>query len=137
MDVQYLADKATVDQAKAIRKLSITALIIAGAYLLEGMFSVLFALIPIPILGFLISMVLSLIEFGLLIASVIFGIMALVRSCKQVKQLTALPDNEEKAEALGYVKLARTLSTIAVILTGASFLILSVLNVFEFFLSLF
>ena len=97
MDVQYLADKSTVDQAKAIRKLSITALIIAGAYLLEGTFSVLFALIPIPILGFLISMVLSLIEFGLLIASVIFGIMALVRSCKQVKQLTALPDNEEKA----------------------------------------
>ncbi len=81
MDVQYFADELTVKKAKSVRAFSIITLVLVGAYLLEGLYAFLFALIPIPILGFVIFLVLSFIEFALLAAAVIFGIAALVPLC--------------------------------------------------------
>ena len=135
MDVQYLADEMTVAKAKSVRTLSIVAISLAGAYFLEGIFSVLFALIPIPFIGFLVSIVLSVVEFALLVAAAVFGILALVRSLALVKELTALPDNAEKTEALECAKLARILSIVGVCVTGFSFVLLSILNIFELILS--
>ena len=132
MDVQNLADEITMAKAKSVRLLSIVAISLSGAYFLEGIFSVLFALIPIPILGLIISIVLSVVEFALLVTAVIFGILALTRSIALVKELSLLPLS---TEALGCAKLARILSIISVCITGFSFVLLSILNIFEFFLS--
>ena len=132
MDVQNLADELTVAKAKTVRTISIVALALSGAYFLEGIFSVLFALIPIPIFGFIISIILSVVEFALLAASAGFGVFALVRSISLVKELSLFPLS---IEALGCAKLARTLSLISVIVTGFSFILLSILNIFELFLS--
>lgn len=134
-DVQYLADELTVEKAKTVRTLSIVATALTGAYLLEGILSLIIALIPIPFLGFLISVVLSILEFALLVASIVFVIIALVRSVSMVKKLKELPDNEEKEQALKYAKLARLLSIISAISVGVLCIAFTILNIVELVLS--
>lgn len=136
MDMQYLADETTIKKSKSIRILSIVALSLSGAYLLLGIFSTVLAVIPLPFLGLLIWFVLSAIEFVLLVAAVTVGIIALVQSIKHFKAVNACSESAEKDEAFGYIKLARTLSIISVIATGCSWILISILNVLEFFLSL-
>ncbi|MBQ8850681.1 MAG: hypothetical protein IJ011_10150 [Clostridia bacterium] len=134
-NVQYLADELTMAKAKTTRTLATVALVLSGVYVLEGFGSILFALLPIPIIGFIISFILSVIEFALLVSSAVCGIIALVRACKLVKEIDALPDSEEKQSAFSVAKTARLLSIISVCVTGGACLVLAFLNIIELILS--
>ena len=135
MDTQIIADDSTVQVAKIIRIFSYVALALSGVYFLEGAFSFLFALLPIPIIGFIISVVLSIIEFILLVGAVVFGILAYVRANQLIQMVTPYPDNDEKKECLKCGTLARKLSIISLVMTGTFCVMLTILNVLELLLS--
>ena len=136
MDIQYLADKKTVKEGGLVLIFSIVALLLPILYICVVFSSFFFAIIPIPILGLLISIGLSFIEIALLLAAIGFGVFSLVRACILMKRYKALPDNEEKRKALVCVKIALILSIIGLavihfVAIGASFL-----NLFEIVLAL-
>ena len=135
MDTVYLMDTQTRERAKNAKILSIVALVLTGAYVIEGIFSVIFALIPIPIIGFFISVILTVVEFCLLIGTIVFIVCALVKTLKIKKELCAVADCQELKEAKADVRLAEILSYVAIGVTSVAFCVISVLNLLELILS--
>ena len=135
MDTIYIMDEQTKERAKSAKLLSILALVLSGAYVLEGIFSVIFALIPIPILGFFISIVLTVVEFCLLIGTIVFIVCAFVKCGKLKKELYQIADCPEVKEAKANIKLANILTYVATGITAVAFCVLSVLNIVELILS--
>lgn len=135
MDTVYLMDSQTKEKAKSAKLISFIALAVAGIYAIEGVFSVIFALIPIPIIGFFISIALTIVEFCLLIGAVILIVCAVVKAIRTKKALCNIADCTELQEARADVRLAEILSYVAIGITAVSFCVLSVLNLFELILS--
>ena len=135
METFYLMDSKTKERAKAAKTFSIVAIVAAGIYTVEGIFSVIFSFIPIPIIGFFISVALTVVEFCLLVGTVIFICCALVKTIKLRKELSNVADCEESQRAMSDLRLASILSYIAIGITAVAFCVLSVLNVIELFFS--
>ena len=136
MDTLYLMDAQTRERAKNAKIISIVALVFSGVYVIEGIFSVVFSIIPIPIIGFFISVVLTVVEFCLLIGSIIFMSCALIKSLKIKKELVTIADCQELKEAKADAKLAQILSYVSIGITAVAFCVLSVLNIIELVLSI-
>ena len=93
------------------------------------------ALLPLSIFGLIFTVPLNILEFGLMIATVIVNVMAVVKTGALVKELANAPESAEKAEAEGYVKVAKILAIVGFIATAVSVTLLTFLNFAEILLS--
>ena len=130
-----LMDEQLKKNAENARLFGIIAMGAAGAYLVEGLLSVIIAAIPIPVIGVIISFLLGFLEVLLLAAFVTFTIIAFVKTGKVKKELSFVPDSEEKKPIASIVKNATLFCWIALGGGVASFFLICILNVIEFVLS--
>ena len=131
MENLYLIDSKIKERIRSAKILAIVAVAAAGVYTVEGIFSVIFSLIPIPIFGFIISVVLTVVEFCLLVGTIVFICCAIVKASKLKKELCNVEDCEELKKAMADLRISMILSYVAIGITAVAFCVLSVLNVLE------
>ena len=102
---------------KSAKTMAIVSLIVAGVYAGYGMFTVMMALLPLGLFGVLLSIFFGFIEFGIFVAALIVNIISILKVTKVVKEISVLPECEEKtkleremntAKLLAYIGLAAT-----------------------------
>ncbi len=117
------------------RTIAIVGMALAAAYFIEGIASVIVALFPMPFIGILVFIFLSLIEFALMVSSVVVNIVSLVKINPLSKTLSKVPECPEKKEIASKLNLAKVFSYIGIGVTAGSVLLLTILNFFELLLS--
>ena len=138
MDNQVINFRGIEEKSKTSFTLGIVGMSLAGAYLIEGVFSVLVAVFPTPAIlaavGLLISAFLSLVEFALMVGAFTVNGISLYKALSFGKIVETLPWTPEMENVRKQHKLAKLFAIVGLSCTGGFCLILSVLNVIEFLL---
>ena len=133
----YAVDEALMNKAKNARLFAMVAMILSGVYLIEGILSIVLQLIPIPFLGLIFFFMSLVIEFVLVVAIIVFTIMALVNTVSVGKSLKTVLDSDEKEKVKSINNLAKIFVVVAIVVTFLVFIPISLLNIVELGLSIF
>ena len=133
----YAVNEALMNKAKNARLFAMVAMILSGIYLIEGILSIVLQLIPIPFLGLIFFFMSLVIEFVLVVAIIVFTIMALVNIVSVEKSLKTVLDSDEKEKVKSINNLAKIFVIVAIVVTFLVFIPISLLNIVELFLSIF
>ena len=119
-------------KAKSLRFLAILGLVFAGCYLMMGLASLIISIIPMPLIGIAISLILTGVELSLLAAAMAVNVIALIKSIGLKKDIQGFEDAEEFTALLRKGKTNVVLSIIGVSVTAIAGVLVIFLGVFEF-----